>query len=119
MREGYFMTSIQAEDEWLSLSEAAEMLGMHPATVRLWADRNELPSRRTHGGHRRFRRTDIEARVRQETEPKPNPAAQLLIQSVLGRVHFALTDGTLKNLPWYEHFDEAAREAYRQLGRRV
>ena len=37
MRKGYFMTSIQAEDEWLSLSEAAELLGMHPATVRLWA----------------------------------------------------------------------------------
>ncbi len=52
------MTSIQTEDEWLSLSEAAELLGMHPATVRLWADRNELPSRRTNGGHRRFRRSD-------------------------------------------------------------
>ena len=31
------MTSIQTEDEWLSLSEAAELLGMHPSTVRLWA----------------------------------------------------------------------------------
>ena len=44
----------QTGEEWLSLREAAEMLGMHPATVRLWADRNELPSRRTNGGHRRF-----------------------------------------------------------------
>ncbi len=113
------MTSSQSEDEWLSLREAAEMLGMHPATVRLWADRNELPSRRTSGGHRRFRRSDIEARLRHEAERRPGPAAQLLVQSVLGRVRFAFTDGTLNTLPWYEHFDDSAREAYRRLGRQV
>jgi excisionase family DNA binding protein len=111
--------SIAHKDEWLSLREAAEMLGMHPATVRLWADRNELPSRRTSGGHRRFRRTDIETRLRQESERKPSPAAQLLVQSVLGRVRFAFTDGTLTTFPWYTHFDDVARESYRNLGRRL
>src|SRR5436305_4291694 len=119
-QEGVHSMSTTAHgDEWLSLREAADMLGMHPATVRLWADRNELPSRRTNGGHRRFRRTDIEARLRQEAEPKPHPAAQILVQSILGRVRFAFTDGTLKALPWYQHFNETAREAYRDLGRRV
>ena len=113
------MSSSQTEDEWLSLRQAADMLGMHPATVRLWADRNELPSRRTNGGHRRFRRADLEARLRHDAERKPRPAAQLLIQSVLGRVRFAFTDGTLNTLPWYQHFDDSAREAYRSLGRRV
>lgn len=107
------------EDEWLSLREAAEMLGMHPATVRLWADRNELPSRRTSGGHRRFRRADIEARLRHETERKPSPAAQLLVQSVLGRVRFAFTDGTLNTLPWYTRFNEITRNGYRDLGHRL
>ncbi len=111
--------SISHEDEWLSLREASEMLGMHPATVRLWADRNELPSRRTSGGPRRFRRADIEARLRQETERKPSPAAQLLVQSVLGRVRFAFTDGTLTTFPWYTHFDDLARNSYRDLGRRL
>ena len=113
------MSSPQTEDEWLSLRQAADMLGMHPATVRLWADRNELPSRRTNGGHRRFRRADIEARLRHDAERKPRPAAQLLVQSVLGRVRFAFTDGTLNTLSWYQHFDDSAREGYRSLGRRV
>lgn len=113
------MASSQSGEEWLSLRQVAGMLGMHPATVRLWADRNELPSRRTSGGHRRFRRVDIEARLRKEAEQRPNPAAQLLVQSVLGRVRFAFTDGTLNTLPWYQHFDETARDAYRSLGRRV
>jgi len=113
------MSTSQAGEEWISLSEAADMLGIHPATVRLWADRNELPSRRTNGGHRRFRRGDIETRLRQNNEPKTNPAAQLLIQSVLGRVRFAFTDGTLNTLPWYANFDATARTAYGSLGRRV
>jgi excisionase family DNA binding protein len=113
------MSSFHPGEDWLSLRQVAEMLGMHPATVRLWADRNELPSRRTNGGHRRFRRADIEARLHQEQERKPHPAAQILIQSVLGRVRFAFTDGTLNGLPWYQHFNDAAREAYRLLGRRL
>ena len=111
--------SSQAGEEWLSLREAANLLGMHPATVRLWADRNEIPSRRTSGGHRRFRRTDVEARLREETQPEPGPAALLLIQSVLGRIRFAFTDGTLNTFPWYQHFDVAARDGYRQLGRQL
>lgn len=111
--------STQSGEEWLSLREAAELLGIHPATVRLWADRNELPSRRTSGGHRRFRRSDIEARLREETAPKPNLAVQLLIQSVMGRVRLSFTDGTLNALPWYQHFNGEARDAYRHLGRRV
>jgi excisionase family DNA binding protein len=113
------MSSFHPGEDWLSLRQVAEMLGMHPATVRLWADRNELPSRRTNGGHRRFRRADIEARLHQEQERKPHPAAQILVQSVLGRVRFAFTDGTLNGLPWYQHFNDAAREAYRLLGRRL
>lgn len=111
--------SSQTGEEWMSLRQAAEMLGMHPATVRLWADRNELPSRRTSGGHRRFRRADIESHLRQVSEPRPSAAAQVLIQSVLGRVRLAFTDGTLDKLAWYQGFDEVAREAYRRLGRRV
>jgi excisionase family DNA binding protein len=111
--------SLHSGDEWLSLHEAAEMLGIHPATVRLWADRNELPSRRTSGGHRRFRRADIEARLRQEVTQRYHPAAQLLIQSVLGRVRFAFTDGTLNRLQWYQQFDEHARDAFRLLGHRI
>lgn len=112
------MSTATSGGEWLSLHEAAELLGIHPATVRLWADRDELPSRRTNGGHRRFRRVDIEARL-QQTERKSHPAAQLLVQSVLGRIRFAFTDGSLNTLSWYQNFDEPAREAYRLLGRRV
>src|SRR5574341_214034 len=48
------------ESEWVSLGEAAAILGIHPTTVRHWADSGDLPSQRTPGGHRRFRRYDLE-----------------------------------------------------------
>ena len=48
------------QSEWLTLSEVAEWLGVHPSTVRNWADKGHLPSHRTQGGHRRFRRNELD-----------------------------------------------------------
>lgn len=47
--------------EWLTLSEAGEHLGVAQGTIRRWADAGNLPVFRTPGGHRRFRREDLEA----------------------------------------------------------
>lgn len=54
-----------AGDSWLSLGGAAAALGVHPITLRRWADSGRIPSSRTVGDHRRFRRTDIEAFLRE------------------------------------------------------
>src|SRR5262245_26565101 len=52
----------------LTTSQAAEILGVAPMTVRTLADQGALPSRRTTGGHRRFVQTDVLAfRGRPET----------------------------------------------------
>jgi excisionase family DNA binding protein len=47
--------------EWLTLGQAAAFLGAAQSTVRKWADSGRLPAFYTPGGHRRFRRTDLEA----------------------------------------------------------
>jgi DNA binding domain, excisionase family len=44
---------------WLTLSDVADMLGVHEGTVRRWADTGKLPSYRTPGGHRRFLSEDV------------------------------------------------------------
>ena len=52
-----------AEDgrEWLTLGQAAAYLGAAQSTVRKWTDGGRLPAFYTPGGHRRFRRTDLDA----------------------------------------------------------
>ena len=47
-------------DEWLSLRGAADILGVHPSTVRAWSDKGLLPVHRTQGGHRRYKRSEVE-----------------------------------------------------------
>lgn len=47
------------QSEWLSLSEACELLEAHRSTVRRWADEGKIPCVRTPGGHRRFPRREL------------------------------------------------------------
>ena len=60
-----------AKGEWLTLSAAAALLGVHASTLRLWADHGEVASTRTAGGHRRFRHDDIEAFAAARREVRP------------------------------------------------
>ncbi|KAB8140207.1 MerR family transcriptional regulator [Chloroflexia bacterium SDU3-3] len=43
-----------AADEWLTLQEASERLGVASSTLRRWGDEGLVPIKRTLGGHRRF-----------------------------------------------------------------
>ena len=44
---------------YLTPKEAADVLGVSPITIRQWAQKGDLPSTTTHGGHRRFRKDDV------------------------------------------------------------
>ncbi len=112
------MTKKPEKSDWVSLRAAAEILGVHPATVRNWADRGDIPSRRTPGGHRRFRRQDLEQWV--ESRQSPPPAeVQMLVQNMLGQTRLRISDGDMRRLTWYENMDEEARETLRMKGRLI
>lgn len=49
------------DSEYLAIGETAARLGVSVATIRRWDERGALPSVRTPGGQRRFRRADVEA----------------------------------------------------------
>jgi len=53
------------ELEWLTLGQAARFLGVAQSTVRRWSDQGRLPAFYTPGGHRRFRRAELESFVGQ------------------------------------------------------
>ena len=45
----------------LRLTEAAQMIHVHPETLRRWADEGKVPYVRTPGGQRRFSPDDLAA----------------------------------------------------------
>ena len=103
---------------WVGLGEAAKILGIHPATLRVWADNGDLPSQRTSGGHRRFRRADL-AQWQSAKNAPTSAEAQLLVQSAMGRARFEIGEGQFTHLEWYQRLDDDARKAMSLLGRRL
>lgn len=47
--------------DWVGVKEACSLLGVHEATLRRWTSQGLLQAFRTPGGHRRYRRQDLEA----------------------------------------------------------
>jgi excisionase family DNA binding protein len=81
------------EGEWLALGAAAKYLGIAQSTIRKWSDAGQVPAYTTPGGHRRFRRSDLDGfleRARGQTSGGPrvlvvdgNAAARALLRERL------------------------------------
>jgi excisionase family DNA binding protein len=102
--------------EWLSLSEIAEILGVHPSTVRSWSDQGRIPVHRTQGGHRRYRHSEIELWMHSRQVEAPHES-NLVIQNALKRIRIQIGEGHLESETWYQKLDENARNKYRISGR--
>jgi excisionase family DNA binding protein len=103
-------------DKWLSLSDAAKILGVHPSTVRLWSDKGMLPTHKTQGGHRRYKQGEISlwAESNQNTrEVEP----ERMMQEVIKTVRMQISEGRLQAEAWYQKLDEDARTQYRMSSR--
>lgn len=110
------VTEKSAAGEWLGLSDVAEVLGVHPSTVRSWSDKGVLPVHRTQGGHRRYRRSEIELWMHSKRAEGTNDV-DLVVQTALKTTRVHITEGHLAKESWYEKLDENAREQYRMSGR--
>ena len=49
-----------SEPDWLTLGQAAKFLGVAQSTIRKWSDQGRVPAFYTPGGHRRYRRADLD-----------------------------------------------------------
>jgi excisionase family DNA binding protein len=52
--------STSAQPEWLTLGQAAKYLGVAQSTMRKWSDLGRVSAFYTPGGHRRYRRSDLD-----------------------------------------------------------
>ncbi|HMU92095.1 MAG TPA: helix-turn-helix domain-containing protein [Anaerolineales bacterium] len=103
-------------DEWLSLSDAAKILGVHPGTVRLWSDKGLLPTHKTQGGHRRYRRSEISLWA--ESNHRSNAIEpEGMMNEVVKNVRLQISEGRLQAESWYQKLDDDARTQYRMSAR--
>jgi excisionase family DNA binding protein len=105
---------------WLTLSAASKLLGVHPATLRQWADAGKVPSYRTPGGHRRFRAEDIRVFLMQASHSETTPelsAEESLFTTALVETRRDLQQSPPSEQLWYSQFDEEGMANQRQLGR--
>lgn len=103
-------------ENWLSLSEAAKLLGVHPSTVRSWSDQGVISTHRTQGGHRRYLRSEIEL-WKQSQSSSGDQEVSLVIQNALRTTRLQISEGRLSSEAWYQKLDDEAREQYRRSGR--
>src|SRR3954463_2072944 len=55
------MVAHRDDSDWLTLGQAARFIGVAQSTIRKWSDQGRVPALYTPGGHRRYRRSDLEA----------------------------------------------------------
>ena len=105
-------------EQWLSLSQAAKRLNVHPTTLRRWADNGAIPVMLTPGGHRRFSVSDIN----QFTAGRRQLRRELGVEEIWAERALTLTRQeivTRQDRPWIAHYDDDGRAKHRLLGRQL
>jgi len=104
------------QESWLSIAEASRMLGVHPGTLRRWADAEQIPFTRTPGGHRRFALTALQAFQDRQGRLKYTGGLEQRWSDVARRG----TRRELRSRPgWGKGLSDAARAQFRRLGREL
>jgi len=109
----------RSDPQWLSLGDASRLLGVSTATVRRWADSGRLRPFTTPGGHRRFSRASLERLLPAQRARRPELAAAGLTPSRLTRAYRRDPMPVERNVGWLATLDQADRDAFRELGRRL
>ncbi|MBO0685665.1 MAG: helix-turn-helix domain-containing protein [Candidatus Dormibacteraeota bacterium] len=103
---------------WLSLGEASRLLGISQGTLRRWADRGQVASFTTPGGHRRFPRAAILALLPAERARRPNLAEMGASSERIAGTYRRL-NLTGEGMPAMSQLSDSERELYRERGRRM
>jgi excisionase family DNA binding protein len=106
-----------AADDYLGLGEAARLLGITPQTLRRWADRGQIASYTTPGGHRRFPRSALLALAPPARERRP----ALALLGAPERITRAYREHapTVSGAGWLAALPPDQLEFFRERGRRM
>lgn len=105
-------------ERWLSIDEAARLLGVGQSTLRRWSDAGLVPVYRTAGGHRRYREADLLAVLKSEARPR-----RRLSRKALTDLSYSLYQSQLLSQvttrPWYARYRPEHLDELRTLGRQL
>ncbi len=107
------------QGRWLTLSEAADLLGVHPTTLRAWADAGQIQMFRTPGRHRRFAEGDIRRFLHSGRALMTAPALEALASSLLQHTRADLAQEASHGERWLTAPDETERHLRRESGKRL
>ena len=110
----------RTEKGWLSLTEASALLGVHPTTLRRWADAGNIPCLRTPGGHRRFRAAGLQAWMGRTQNSDLSASVEVVMQKALGLTRQEMVVQRIPEESWYSAFhQEGERKQLQDSGRRL
>jgi len=105
--------------EWLTSSEASKLVGIHPITLRAWADAGIVRLFRTPGGHRRFRRADVLA-FAETKNAKPSLRERINgTDQALAQIREQIGNHPIRQSAWYSQLSDEQRSVHRELGQRL
>jgi excisionase family DNA binding protein len=107
-----------SSDRWLSLSAASEYLGVHPTTLRRWADNGDITVMFTPGGHRRFLVAELDAfsARRQSLMGNSQVAAEWAFRALQTTREEVGRHGEEQ---WMNAFDSDMRDVNRRMGQQL
>lgn len=108
-----------AATEWLSIREAARLIGVSAATLRRWSDAGDIRSYTTPGGHRRFSRAGL-SRFLPTDRPERSKLGRLGgTPERMARAYQREMQRTVEALPWIGRLEDDDRALLREHGRRI
>lgn len=106
------------QEVWLTLTEAAEALRVHPTTLRRWADSGQIPVFLTPGGHRRFAESDVRhMAARKHSVRRVGPVERIWADQALQLARKQLAEQGQER--WLRQHDPGARDRNRQMGHQM
>ena len=106
--------------DWFSLSEAAELLGVHFTTLRRWADQGLLEYVRTPGGKRKFHRQAIEAFLNRYRNPVQISSNLVQLENMaIANTRQNLHLHELSHPAWMVEMNEEQRLFFRNAGNKL
>lgn len=106
------------DPDWLTLSEAARLLDVHPTTLRRWANNGDIPVLVTPGGHRRFAATEL-ARFARERSALRNVHGIAGLWATKALANTRQEVSAQRQQGWLAQYSEEGRLRNRVLGQQL